>query len=98
MENFKSLIQLDPGDNVLIACKNISAHKEIKYKDHTYKFTKEIGIGHKIASCDIKKGQDIVKFKVCIGEASSDIKKGEHVHVHNIKSKFILTHLREKRE
>ena len=42
--------------------------------------------GHKIALCDIKKGEEIIKYGYPIGNASADIKKGESVHSHNMKT------------
>ncbi|MCD8120474.1 MAG: altronate dehydratase family protein [Lachnospiraceae bacterium] len=42
--------------------------------------------GHKIALCDIKRGQEIIKYGYPIGHAVRSIKKGEHVHTHNIKT------------
>lgn len=42
--------------------------------------------GHKFALCDIKKGENIIKYSAPIGYALCDIKKGEHIHTHNIKS------------
>ena len=46
----------------------------------------EIPFGHKIALKEIKKGEKVIKYGEPIGQATRDIKKGEHVHVHNIKS------------
>lgn len=42
--------------------------------------------GHKYALCDIKKGENIIKYGSPIGHATEDIKKGEHVHTHNVKT------------
>ena len=42
--------------------------------------------GHKYALCDIKKGDNIIKYGQPIGHATDDIKKGDHVHTHNIKT------------
>ena len=42
--------------------------------------------GHKYALCDIKKGQNVIKYGNPIGHAVCDIKKGEHVHSHNLKT------------
>ena len=42
--------------------------------------------GHKYALCDIKKGENIIKYGNPIGHATEDIKKGEHVHTHNVKT------------
>ena len=42
--------------------------------------------GHKYAICDIKKGENIIKYGQPIGHAVCDIKKGEQVHTNNIKT------------
>ncbi len=42
--------------------------------------------GHKYALRDIKAGENIVKYGNPIGHAVCDIKKGEHVHTHNVKT------------
>ncbi len=42
--------------------------------------------GHKYADRDIKMGENIIKYGCPIGHATSDIKKGEHVHTHNVKT------------
>ena len=42
--------------------------------------------GHKYALCDIKCGEDIIKYGNPIGHAICDIKQGEHVHTHNVKT------------
>ena len=42
--------------------------------------------GHKYALCDIACGENIVKYGNPIGHATCDIKKGEHVHTHNVKT------------
>ena len=42
--------------------------------------------GHKYALCDIKCGENIIKYGNPIGHATEDIKKGDHVHSHNMKT------------
>ena len=42
--------------------------------------------GHKYALRDIKLGENIIKYGNPIGHAICDIKKGEHVHTHNVKT------------
>ena len=42
--------------------------------------------GHKYALRDIKCGENIIKYGNPIGHATCDIKKGEHVHTHNVKT------------
>ena len=47
----------------------------------------EIPLGHKIAMVDLKEGDTIIKYGHDIGKGVKSIKKGEHVHVHNVKTK-----------
>lgn len=42
--------------------------------------------GHKYALRDIACGENIIKYGNPIGHAICDIKKGEHVHTHNVKT------------
>ena len=46
----------------------------------------ELSSGHKLAAKDINEGTDIIKYGFPIGVATSDIKKGERVHSHNMKT------------
>lgn len=45
-----------------------------------------IPAGHKFALCDIKKDEFVIKYGQVIGRATEDIKKGEWVHSHNLRS------------
>ena len=51
------------------------------------KVLNDIPIGHKIALRDIAPGEGVVKYGVDIGKVVAPIKKGEHVHVHNLKTR-----------
>lgn len=42
--------------------------------------------GHKYARRTIRKGEAVVKYGFPIGEALCDIREGEHVHTHNLKT------------
>ena len=42
--------------------------------------------GHKYARRDIAKGENIIKYGQPIGHATEDIRVGEHVHTHNVKT------------
>ncbi|BDC17635.1 dehydratase [Acidianus sp. HS-5] len=68
------------GEEVICAyLENPSSYILIKSED-------DVPLGHKIALRDIKKGDKVLKYGRVIGEATQDIKKGQHVHVHNIRS------------
>jgi (2R)-sulfolactate sulfo-lyase subunit alpha len=46
-----------------------------------------IPIGHKIALKDLAVGDTVVKYGEDIGKVVAPIAKGEHVHIHNLKTK-----------
>ena len=46
----------------------------------------DLSTGHKFARFDIKEGENIIKYGNPIGHALCDIKAGEQVHTHNMKT------------
>jgi (2R)-sulfolactate sulfo-lyase subunit alpha len=61
--------------------------RTVDNSDFRLKAKMDIPIGHKVALQDIKKGDTIWKYGQDIGKAIADIRKGEHLHVHNVKTK-----------
>jgi (2R)-sulfolactate sulfo-lyase subunit alpha len=53
----------------------------------TLKARQDIPIGHKVALKDMNTGDTVLKYGVDIGKVVQPIRKGEHAHVHNIKTK-----------
>jgi (2R)-sulfolactate sulfo-lyase subunit alpha len=51
------------------------------------KSRQDIPIGHKVALEDLRVGDTVIKYGADIGRMAADVKKGEHVHVHNLKTK-----------
>ena len=47
-----------------------------------------VPFGHKIALRDLDEGEPVVKYVVSIGITTKKIKKGMHVHLHNMKSAY----------
>ena len=47
----------------------------------------DVVLGHKIALVDLNEDDTILKYGYDIGKVVKSIKKGEHVHVHNVKTK-----------
>jgi (2R)-sulfolactate sulfo-lyase subunit alpha len=45
-----------------------------------------VPLGHKFALADIAQGDDVIEYGVRIAIATRPIRKGEHVHVHNVRS------------
>lgn len=78
----KDVIKINEKDNVIVALHDLK-------KGNTYDgitLLEDINRGHKIAITDIKENSNVVKYGMVIGHATRDIKKGEHVHVHNVKT------------
>ncbi|MBJ6368618.1 UxaA family hydrolase [Snuella sedimenti] len=95
MENSKQLIKLSNNDNVLVLTVDLNVGDVFTYAGTDYKVAEAIALGHKIAAKSINEGEKIIKFNMSIGSATRDIKIGEHIHLHNMKSDFIDTHTRE---
>ena len=81
------------NDDVCVATTDVKKGEEVicaYLEDPTsyvvVKSEQDIPLGHKIALRDIKQGEKVLKYGRVIGVAIKDIKKGEHVHIHNIKS------------
>jgi len=81
------------GDNVAVAvvdvqasdscqCLNMESEQRFELRPQM-----NIPLGHKIALQDFKEGDTIVKYDHDIGQVVRPIKKGDHVHVHNVKTK-----------
>ncbi len=47
----------------------------------------DIPIGHKVAIQPLEAGATVIKYGVDIGRTVAPIHMGEHVHVHNLKTK-----------
>ena len=53
----------------------------------TLQCTQDIPIGHKVALRDLAVGDTVIKYGIDIGRVVQPISKGQHAHVHNIKTK-----------
>ena len=87
-----ALLQLSPQDNVLVLIRSLAPNEEFWIAGQPFHLETPLTLGHKIAACDISAGEKIVKYGVPIGSANTDIRRGEHVHLHNIKSDYIPTY------
>ena len=78
-------IRLHPQDDVVIARVEIPTGTLVTKENVRAAVT--IPAGHKLAVRDIARGQPAHRYNQVIGFATRDIKAGEHVHVHNVKTK-----------
>ena len=84
----------EDGDSVgVVTVEGVKAGQEltgwVMKEDVTlqFKVLDDIPIGHKVALVDLKPGDTVIKYGVDIGRVVAPIRQGEHLHVHNVKTK-----------
>jgi (2R)-sulfolactate sulfo-lyase subunit alpha len=83
----------DKKDSVGVAVVDVKAGQSLEGRSLdtneklTARATMDIPLGHKIALRDFKAGDTVFKYGCDIGKVVEPIKAGEHVHVHNVKTK-----------
>ncbi|MBI4803747.1 MAG: UxaA family hydrolase [Desulfovibrio sp.] len=84
----------EPGDMVgVVVVEGVKAGQELSGwvmegdKTLVVKVLSDIPIGHKVALKDMNSGDTVIKYGIDIGKAVAPIKAGEHLHVHNVKTK-----------
>lgn len=83
----------DKKDTVGVAVVDVKAGQELSGRsldtneNIKAKAAQDIPLGHKIALKDFKVGDTVFKYGNDIGKVVAPIKVGEHVHIHNVKTK-----------
>jgi altronate dehydratase len=81
-------IALTVKDNVATALvplkAGVTAVVEVRGRIDNVPVLSDIPMGHKVALLDLGPGEAIIKYGEPIGRAKEKIKRGEHVHVHNV--------------
>ena len=86
----KVAIRINAADIVAVALQNLKKGETVALEatdgaaELSVVLQEDIVQGHKFALRDIKKGESIIKYGYPIGEATTDIAAGTHVHTHNI--------------
>jgi len=88
------LLVHDKRDNVgVVVVENLMAGDEmlcvVTEDDSDFRLAakEDVPIGHKIALVSIEQGETVIKYGEDIGQVIAPVAKGEHVHVHNLKTK-----------
>ncbi|MCJ8323633.1 MAG: UxaA family hydrolase [Rhizobiales bacterium] len=85
-----NLLILNPADNVAILKRAVKEGSSNMIQDEQFIFSKSLDMGHKIAIRPIKIGETILKYGASIGFAAQNIATGEHVHIHNLTSRYTI--------
>lgn len=79
-------IKIHASDSVAVAVEPLKTGETVTVEDLNITILNDIPAGHKFALKDIEQNENIIKYAYPIGHATRDIKKGEHVHTHNVRS------------
>ena len=81
-----TILKIHENDNVAVAIDTIPAGEQVEAVGEKLTALQEIPAGHKIALCNIGEGEPVIKYGCPIGNAKEDIKKGDWIHTHNVKT------------
>ena len=87
------LVHHKPDNVGVIVVEGVSARQELfgvcleDNSDFWVTTNHDVPIGHKVALTDLAEGQDVIKYGQVIGRLVAPVKKGDHVHTHNLKTK-----------
>lgn len=94
MANLPQLLIHDRRDNVgVVVVENLTAGTDmlcVITEDNSEIRTRsnqDVAIGHKVALKDLAVGDTVIKYGEDIGKVVAAIRKGDHVHTHNLKTK-----------
>lgn len=89
------LLLLHPDDNILVARRDIAAGERVELDGQAFTIPKAVELGHKLARRDIAADARVLKYGAPIGSMKTAVARGEHVHMHNLKSDYIPSTTRE---
>jgi (2R)-sulfolactate sulfo-lyase subunit alpha len=80
------------GDHVAVAVQDVEpGAARVVYMDSERSIDLEVvervPLGHKVSLSDLDSGVELVEYRVPVGRTRRPIRKGELVHVHNLKSR-----------
>lgn len=85
-----TVLLLDPRDTVAVAVSPLQPGTEITVTRgaEALRIVADalIPFGHKIALVPMDEGGQVIKYGEVVGIATSPIRPGQHVHVHNVRS------------
>jgi (2R)-sulfolactate sulfo-lyase subunit alpha len=82
----------EPDDDVGVAVQDLKKGSKVGAltlegaEAGAVKVLHDVPLGHKVAMRDMAKDKPVIKYGRPVGKAVAAISKGEHVHVHNVKT------------
>lgn len=94
MSDIPHILAHDHDDNVaVVVVENLKAGTRMRGvitaddSDFEVEALDDVPIGHKVALTDLNEGDTAIKYGEDIGRFVAPVKRGGHVHVHNLKTK-----------
>jgi len=91
-------ILLHPDDNILVVTAAIAPGDAVPIDAAAVIVPMAVQVGHKIARRALSLGETVVKYGAPIGSMTAPAAAGDHVHLHNMKSDYIASHMRDTLE
>jgi hypothetical protein len=89
------LLLLHPDDNILVARRDIAAGESVELDGERFTIPQPIELGHKLARRPLAADTRVLKYGAPIGSMKLAVGRGEHVHLHNLRSDYIPSTTRE---
>jgi (2R)-sulfolactate sulfo-lyase subunit alpha len=89
------LLLLHPDDNIVVARRDILAGERVELDAENFVIPAAVELGHKLARRAIAAGERVLKYGAPIGSMKTGVARGEHVHLHNLRSDYLPSTTRE---
>lgn len=80
----KSVLQVSPEDNVLVALRDLGKGEQVEWKKNALTVSEEIPAKHKLTTCDLSVGDPVFMYGVLVGEATQAIAQGQRISTENL--------------
>jgi altronate dehydratase small subunit len=91
----RRLLLLSEQDNVVVACANLQEGDVVRMDGEDVTLSANAPVGFKIARRDFTSGEQVTKYGAAIGSTTSAIRRGDVVHLHNMKSDYLPTYVHD---
>lgn len=96
-ESQRTVLQVNPDDNVLVALTNLLKDERVFFDGQEYLILEPIKAKHKFATMDLAAGDPVIMYGVLVGKAQEPIKRGGLISTGNIKHASNDFHVGERK-
>ena len=89
------LLLLHPDDNIVVARRDIAAGEQVEIDGESFAIPATVELGHKLARRAIPADARVLKYGAPIGSMKTAVARGEHVHMHNLRSDYVSSTTRD---